>query len=113
MFSTTAKAKTSNFGYTPRTILNFHKEGLPVYKSNMSNFTKFKIAHLLLTAVSVYSLIRAYQKNRKIRGILIWTPLTLFSLYMFRAKLMHYKQVASICLQPDGKHVTIGAMGMK
>ena len=86
MFSTTAKAKATNFGYQPNRVLNFKKStGLLVYESSLSNFTKIKIGHAVLTFISLFSLVRAYQKNRKFRGFLIWTPLTVFCLFIMRS----------------------------
>ena len=100
MFSSAAKAKSSNFGYIPNNVLNFKpKFGLLVYKGGFNNYAKVKLAHSVLTLVSVYSLVQAYRKNRKFRGLLLWTPATLFCLFIMRTKIMRFKYIHALSLQ--------------
>ena len=89
-------------------MLKFSKDGLlDVYRGSNNIYIKVKMAHGAITLFSMYSLVQAYRKNKKFRGILIWLPLSVFFLSFARRGIMRYNPIHSIHLFNDGKHVGV------
>ena len=87
-------------------MLKFSRDGLlDVYRGGNNMYLKIKMAHGALTVFSIYSLVQAYRKNKKFRGLFLWLPLTLFFVTFYRRGIMRYNPIHSMHLFSDGKHI--------